>query len=305
MAKYIIKKIKPNHFGFSLVELMISVGLLSAVVLAISWTFVSTSERQKSENFLISLDQNRLGFQSLITSDRAWNATLANNVTMACLISQTSCTLASSSQPQNFKLYDQNAGLNYDGTSSTSGFTTNGVLCNNYPTAPCVLHLNLTWHPICETSTNIDPTCLAPYIQIKGDYVYHGSLPTPVNWDAYSFLYVKAVPRPASLNAPCPNPPVGPPCTAPNVWVCVAPSTWKCLNIASPTPTPTPGPSVWTLTGATDGGPHCFPPNPPIGNDTCPLTRGGACVSGATAMWLIGGCSSVNLKWQCNYTCLP
>ena len=153
---------------------------------------------------------------------------------MSCLQTHTSCTVSAGLPPQNFKLYDQNSNLYYDGTSPSSGFTTTGAPCGTFPTAPCVLHLNLTWHPQCDTTTNIDPTCLAPYVQIQGAYTYSGPTMTSLNWSNYNFLFGHAVERTLNSNLPCPNPYVGPACVSPKQLVCVGPfpGNWTCYYFA-------------------------------------------------------------------------
>lgn len=225
MVEYSIRMFK-SKLGSTLPEVLLSSCLLSIAILASMWMIMNLSQRQATEAFQATLTQNRLVFQNLIASDLAWAQTQLNNLSMSCLQNQTSCSgiLA----PQNFKLYSQNGSLFYDATDSSSGFTANGASCSGFGSdANCSVQLSLLWLPQCDINSNLDPNCLAPFLQIQGSYNYNGSLPIHLNWSNYNFQFGRAVSRNlASVARPCPNAPVG---MCANTWVCMGPPNfWEC-----------------------------------------------------------------------------
>ncbi len=224
------KKLLCSTSGSTLLELSLTIGILSISILSITWTLINISKKQVDQNFIFSLIQNRLLFQGVIASDNAWTATVSNNPSMNCLQTHSSCTATANLGPQTFKLYDQNSNLYYDGINALSGFTASGSTCNSFSnSADCVLHLDLSWKPQCDAASSLDPNCLSPYVQILGSYSYLGPSTVSFNWAHYNFQYGRATPRLPSSALPCLDAPPAGGCNAPKIWVCMPPpSYWEC-----------------------------------------------------------------------------
>ncbi len=101
-----------------------------------------------------------------LVTESNWKATYADQTNMNinkmdCLYNHTDCS-ALIGAPQVFRIIDSKLNVAYDGSATggpTNGFTATGGNCSTYGKASdaCPYHYDLTWEPICQAGSCIDP----------------------------------------------------------------------------------------------------------------------------------------------------
>ena len=162
--------------GFSIVEVLVALGLLAIVGVGTS-TMVFN---MMSSNNYVTLGNTALNLKTELTSilsdDRAWVRTI-NDLTVnpdasaafACLRNNTVCTAGA--YPFTPKLSNNTLfRATYDPqTSAANGFDSNGVICNAYSTVTpndlCPIRYTFTWQPICPPPAS--GPCIRPQVRIR------------------------------------------------------------------------------------------------------------------------------------------
>lgn len=153
-----------NEKGFSLVEVLVAIGISGLVILGTSSIFVDSAKTEAGQARQLWIADRRMEFQGLIRSATSWNTVLDNNPSMACIKTGTSCAAFSNLQP--LKLTVDNIVL--DGASNTTGMTNKGTFCNTFDSvngnSSCPVGIRLNWVALCD-----DANCLhaQPKIIVK------------------------------------------------------------------------------------------------------------------------------------------
>jgi prepilin-type N-terminal cleavage/methylation domain-containing protein len=210
---------KKNARGFTLVEVLVSVGIVAILAGGVSSLLVQMAKSQRKLQLTSKLNELRLKFEQTVRNNQAWENTLyganTNNVnSFACLrttdgalnpngltpnlvapnytpcnanISNTSCT----NGVCKFVLYDQNGVVLLDPyTDPSSGFQLDGSPCTGFdPVAgnpSCPARWQITWQPTCVTGFN----CSNPSSLVTGTFLFNngGRDVIAMNTRMYNFV---------------------------------------------------------------------------------------------------------------------
>ncbi len=172
-----IFKIFINIRGFSLIELSVATGIVMVSLVA-AGNIVNLI--YNSNSHLDSLSKQNLvksNFIGQIITESNWKATYSDPTNMAansmqCLYDHTDCS-AMVGQSQSFHLLDSKLNVIYHPMSPSTGnlpngFTATGSSCTSFGAAAtdaCPYHYDLTWTPICNVGT-----CIDPLVKIHGQF---------------------------------------------------------------------------------------------------------------------------------------
>lgn len=161
--------------GFSLLEVLIAVGLVSLLSVGVIGLGKTMNKVQLQSTSVFQIGQVSHGFEVQLKGSAAWMVTLNDprNSTFACLKNATDCRGAGGS----FLALDTagNPILGYLSTSPTAGFSSSGIPCGTFSGAAgtgsdaCPFRLVLTWRPVCAGTG----PCLNPTVQINGTWIYN------------------------------------------------------------------------------------------------------------------------------------
>lgn len=226
--------------GYTLLELMITVGLTGLVVITVLTVYSQSFSHHVSGYGRASISIFRNEIHNAIKNEEAWLKTVdgpLNTSGMSCLKNSTPCTADGSPAgtpitDRSFAIYDSQGELIYDGTSATAGLTKMGELCSTYSplgSDTCPFRYDLTWSAKCEPGA-----CVNPVIFVSARLRYSpgsNSQPFVLNPQYYSVaaylpLGAAAAPAPSPSPAPGPTPGPGPapapaPTPAPSPPVCI------------------------------------------------------------------------------------
>jgi hypothetical protein len=211
---------KSGTGGFSLVEIMIAMGLMMAIGLGMAQLMNQMNMGNMRTAVLSTAQQLRSNFSEMIRNDQAFASTVNDpaNKTFHCLVSLTDCNPAKLANtdyaPGPFRVHNASGGLFFDGIDPGNGFTQGGARCNDYPSAGCVLRVQLSWHPLCSPDTDASHPCLVPQIEVLATTFYTPPGPNgrfPFNPQNYGFSIIKTLSAPgADFNGPASQPTASP-----------------------------------------------------------------------------------------------
>jgi prepilin-type N-terminal cleavage/methylation domain-containing protein len=171
---------KNQSLGFSLLEVMIGVGILSILTSAMFSIFVDSQfalRRTREKDFVQDL-RSRI-IQEINRQD-SWIETYRRNSNFSCLLQRPpTCTDVASEFP--FILYNRIGGVAHDAvSSSTSGFTWDGRACNTALDNACPYRLELTWRLLSTANLGNTsfPTGYFPYGYHVSTYFSPPSFPS-------------------------------------------------------------------------------------------------------------------------------
>ncbi len=150
--------------GFSLIEVMVAVGISGLVVLGTSSLFIDSAKVESGQERQFWIAARRMEFQGIIRSEAGWNSILANNPAMSCFAAGTSCAAVSTSQALKLPIDS----IVLDGALNTIGIANKGDFCNAFNSAngnsSCPVGIQLGWIALCD-----DASCLhaQPKLTIK------------------------------------------------------------------------------------------------------------------------------------------
>ena len=183
--------------GFSLVEVLVALGILGVVGLGAT-TVISNMLAADSYTVLgnsaLSLKNE---FTAILRDKRAWAQTIADTTLnpdaqsqFACLRSATDCASIAAGAPYPFvpkTTSNQLFRTNYNPIAAASaGFDKNGQYCTTYstiaPTDLCSMRYTFTWTPLCPPAG----ACVNPQIKIALVFAHSGTVKvTKLNADKY------------------------------------------------------------------------------------------------------------------------
>jgi prepilin-type N-terminal cleavage/methylation domain-containing protein len=196
------KLINQFETGFSLIELMISIGVLSIVALVIAGTNAQLLKQSAVSGGPPQLDIFRRSFGGLILDEQSWLKTLQQNSAggtysagkMDCLNGGLPCTQDGTANGppianQPFALLDRLGNLYYDATVAANGLTFDysqcpagspapPCPCSAFPSASCPYQYQLTWTAACNAGNCVNPLVAVNVILKTGS--------TPANGATYS-----------------------------------------------------------------------------------------------------------------------
>ncbi|AGH94268.1 thrombospondin type-1 domain-containing protein [Pseudobdellovibrio exovorus] len=142
----VTERLSLNSAGFSLIQLMVGVGLATIVSVAVINMMGFSNQEQKRAQFRNDLLKLKNSFSEVLHQDQSILNTIAAtaNTNMACLRNRTACAaslVASGYSPTLDRIAIYNSGPNggqifYDGrASSSAGFTEKGTKCTGFSAA--------------------------------------------------------------------------------------------------------------------------------------------------------------------------
>jgi prepilin-type N-terminal cleavage/methylation domain-containing protein len=169
--------------GFSFLELIIAVAVLSMVVLSIAGLNFQLRKQQTDSTNLVQIAVFQRNLIALVLNGDSWKATTAAGSqapagasplgNMGCLANNTlSCNDVSTGAPiqnQSFAIYDAAGKLFYDATDPKSGITLNGLPCSTFTNpgnAGCPMRFDLKWNAICTGA------CINPMVKVNATLLY-------------------------------------------------------------------------------------------------------------------------------------
>lgn len=179
-----------KEHGFTLIEVMITLGIATVVILTMTIVLSGAGTKQNEAMALAQIGVFNRMILGTLGNDLAWRTTIQQGSAggknpmgqMDCLTSvNTPCTagatpggLPITNQP--FTLYDATGQIVYDAINPTQGLTLQGTVCNNYSTPPasgnddCPFRYDLTWSANCKIGN-----CTNPQVEINGIFHYNPS----------------------------------------------------------------------------------------------------------------------------------
>jgi hypothetical protein len=156
--------------GFTLIEVMIGIGLASLVSLGGLYLMISSTKsvRRGSESYWTTEIRNEIF--AAIKNDLAWAQSVAqaDNLNLACLRTRTSCMTTLG----NIDIYDAGGKLLAASLNPAAGFSSNGTICYGFDPVngnnSCPFRTQIYWAPICESTS----TCLNPEPFIHVSFIY-------------------------------------------------------------------------------------------------------------------------------------
>lgn len=155
-----------NSNGFTLLELLIGVAVIAGgglAVVGVSNLIVKSTGDLTSQgavrNFALQLE-------SSAQNPENWNQIVSHNSGMSCLQSGGDCSALRLQPPQALDLYDSSGAVVYRSSDSTTGFNSDGEICNSFSenSVDCPFRYNVEWTPVCPTSG----ACTNPLISVRG-----------------------------------------------------------------------------------------------------------------------------------------
>jgi len=188
--------------GFSLVEIVVSVGIIAMLMGGVATYVQVTAETKRKIDTGLSLAGVKESIIRNINSPGAWNVTIGKNPNLACL----NYTSAGCNQGDTgtIAVYDI-AGNLVAGSAANAGFDKFGKPCTTFSATggdnACVFHFNIQWTAQCSYMP-----CKDPQIKIDGTLTYSPSDPKlkdGVYVDRYNFSFFRSETIPNSLEAVC------------------------------------------------------------------------------------------------------
>ena len=178
-----------NQKGFSLIQGLVAVGIMSLVAMSVAGLFTQMAANQKRNNIIFMLQNKKLNLEQSLRDDRTWQKILAhdnNQGQLQCLRKMQDCMETAKELPDPPGelipiIVDGSNRVLVDSTitgNNIGGMTYQGTLCQEFVDRDvyfsengndqCPLRLEVRWRPICDKET--DTSCLNPQIQITGSY---------------------------------------------------------------------------------------------------------------------------------------
>lgn len=153
---------KIKNTGFTLIEIIIGLGLSAAVVLGSAYLITNTFEVQKNEDQMYWLEERRNEIMMTIQNDQNWTQLMGLNPQMNCATTPEGCAEYAAPQRMTLKL---NGSQLLDGTNPALGLSKKGDFCYQFDAvnghALCTVGISLTWQPLC-----LDSSCIQPQFKI-------------------------------------------------------------------------------------------------------------------------------------------
>lgn len=168
---------KLNNKAFTLIETLMSVLIISIAIMGVSLLTTLMSKSTVKLTNKNSFDSMKYDLVSSVFTPQAWRYTLNNtsNPSLEGFRKNTDCRGQGGQVNGKLVLYDASGTVFYNSTSSTTGFTKTGAVCNNFDAdstdANCPVRFNIYWEPICPPTG----ACIKPRVKVFGRAVQNKS----------------------------------------------------------------------------------------------------------------------------------
>jgi prepilin-type N-terminal cleavage/methylation domain-containing protein len=188
---------KTKQSGFSLIEVMVSIGILGIGISAIGFVVTQTFAMQEKSDLARKIGNYRTGLIAALDSDLAWRMTTkysGNAAILGCLDDSLSVPCTSPAPTGLIAVMNGSAQTVFDSTRPTAGFKKTGDLCDAFNpltgNSDCPLRYNITSKIICPA---VGP-CSQPEVEVSGQLAYKGGPGMPqINTQKYDFKHVRGI----------------------------------------------------------------------------------------------------------------
>ena len=171
--------------GFSIIELLVAIAILSIVVLAVSALNLHMSRELSRSSTNFQIDVFRRNLLVLISDSASWTSTrLANRAgaafpagNMDCLTNGQPCTATN----QRFAIHDGSGALFYDAIPNNNGIDRVGNTCDTYPSELCPFRYELRWSANCTPGN-----CVYPQVKVTAELSVAAGGKFVINTDLHS-----------------------------------------------------------------------------------------------------------------------
>lgn len=147
--------------GFTIIEVMIAVGIAGIVAMAGASIFETFSNAKARSAALNGLARYRYALMSSVkSSDTLLKTTLFN-----CMVDRTACTATSTTPYTAFAAIDPDLTKLTNPADPAFGFTREAKTCPSFPSKACPFRYETEWRLICSAA--IPGSCLSPQFQIR------------------------------------------------------------------------------------------------------------------------------------------
>lgn len=176
--------------GFSLVEILVAIGLLGGALYAAQTFFFSLKKQQVASNYLVTITSIRQNFISILSRSSNWEATIVGNndpATLGCLQATTPVPAKcddGASLP--FAVYLESSPTPYF-DSSTQALNFEGGICS-IGSPNCDIKMNFTAKVLCPVG-QVSCEASTAEISIAGEFssiVFPGAQTIPINLARYA-----------------------------------------------------------------------------------------------------------------------
>lgn len=158
-------KLKSVSTGFTLVEVLITISLVTIILLGFSQVLDTYLKSQRDLDYSERKQEIIISIINLLNNDVAWQKTIDQvaNTNLNCLkdpgkfpgvVNAGACTMADGGK---FSLLDETGAVFIDYPTATSGLSLQSWSCNTFSLAgndACPLRVELSWRPVCITCKN-------------------------------------------------------------------------------------------------------------------------------------------------------
>jgi type II secretory pathway pseudopilin PulG len=202
MVRQYVTKIFRGKTGFTMVEILLAVGLAGAVAVGVAGAITYTSGQSQEVRLFLAAKRTRENLIQQLNSARYWDSMIMSNQStnpFFCIANRSDCSVLQTATP--VKFYDPNdtspnPSPVYDSSVASNGFTMGGQPCNSYTGAPgnnvCPFRFNVTITAICPGSP-----CIDPILRVVGAFTYSppvantspgAAMQLPVNLLSFNFI---------------------------------------------------------------------------------------------------------------------
>jgi type II secretory pathway pseudopilin PulG len=155
--------------GFTLVEIMIALGLLMVVSLGIAEMMNQLTRSNLRSNLINTAQSVRQNVSEALRNTEAWKYTFVDpkNGSIKCICSTCSAFVGSVHALTVIRGPGNN--VLYDGSDLTSGFSPNGARCTGFPSTSCPLRMDVVWTVSCAAPCTLSET---PMFNVQGVFRY-------------------------------------------------------------------------------------------------------------------------------------
>lgn len=172
-----------NSKGMSTTEVLVAAGLMAVVSLGVVTMMQNSAIEQKRQNLLNTLKELQARIQNVVRDQAAWEATIKNNTSTACLKNLTACSVTADTAPVKISLYDAAAKqvfslLDWSETGSNKpGFTESGASCSTFiaPPAEGTDACPISYRLVVGFQCNSGASCGNPQLKITARLIYNPS----------------------------------------------------------------------------------------------------------------------------------
>jgi prepilin-type N-terminal cleavage/methylation domain-containing protein len=159
--------------GFSLMEIMIAVGLLGIVALGLTSLLSEMAKQQTGANIKSLLQSQKLKIEALVKDSKSWSNSIGHSTNngkteYTCLRNPPSGTCTGTVNTgtnylNTISLVDTTGGTPwFNSSGAANGFTKNGTACTAWPSLACPIRWDITVTHTCQT---VSP-CLTPTTKV-------------------------------------------------------------------------------------------------------------------------------------------